>query len=56
MEKTGTNVEFQCVACGLQGMLTENREKHPEPSCPRCGSEVMTPFSAREKASTQLTY
>ena len=52
MEIKGS-VEFFCLVCGLQGMMLWDDRDLPGLMCPRCGSEVMTPHSVRDKASAQ---
>ncbi len=52
MEHEGS-VEFFCTVCGLQGMMLLDQRDLIEVKCPRCGSSVMTPRPARDKASVQ---
>lgn len=52
MEYEGS-VTYFCTGCALQGMVLWDPRDLRELVCPRCGSKVMTPHPAREKASVQ---
>ena len=56
MEKIGGKVEFLCLNCGLQGLcsaksLDSVEEESEGLACPKCGHQLITICSFKEKAS-----